>query len=55
MAKKLHVAGVVYDFLIAAVPAEIQEVSSHCSDAFCSVGNISSNGAEGNKDGRIDA
>ena len=55
MAAQLHVTGVVSDFWIAVVRAEIQKVSSHCGYAFCSVRNVCSNGAEGSKDGRIDA
>ena len=55
MASQLHVAGVVPDLWIAVVCAEIEKVSSHCSDAFCSVGNVYSDGAEGGKDGGIDA
>ena len=55
MAAQLHVSGVVPDLRIAVVRAEIQKVSSHCSDAFCSVSNVCSDGAEGRKDGRIDA
>ena len=37
------------------VGAEIQKVSRHCSDVFFSVGNVSSDGDEGSKDGQIDA
>ena len=55
MAAKLYVAGVVTDLWIAIVGPEIQKVSRHCSDAFCSVGNVCSNGAKGSKDGGIDA
>ena len=55
MAAQLHVAGVVPDFWIAVVVAEIQKVSRHCSYAFCSVDNVCSDGAEGSKDGGIDA
>ena len=55
MATHLHVAGVVTDLWIAVVGAEIQKVSSHCSDEFYSVGNVCSDGAEGSKDGGIDA
>ena len=55
MAAQLHVAGVVPDLWIAFVGAEIQNLSSHCSDAFCFIGNICSDGAEGSKDGGIDA
>ena len=55
MAAQFHVAGVVPDLWIAVVRAEIQKVSSHCSDAFCSVGNVCYDGAKGSKDGRIDA
>ena len=55
MATQLHVAGVVPDLWIAVVGAEIQKVSSHCSNVFCSVGNVCPNGAEGSKDGGIDA
>ena len=51
MAAQLHVAGLVPDLWISVVGAEIQKVSSHFSDAFCSVGNICSDGAKGNKDG----
>ena len=55
MAAQLHVASVVPDLWIAVVGTEIQKASSHCRDAFCSVGNVCSDGAEGNKDGGIDA
>ena len=55
MAAQLHVAGVVPELWIAVVRAEIQKVSSHCRDAFYSVGNVCSDGSEGSKDGRIDA
>ena len=55
MAAHLHVAGVVPDIWIAVVCAEIKKVSSHCSDALCSVGNVCSGGSEGSKDSRIDA
>ena len=53
MAAQLHVAGVVYDLLIAVVGAEIQKLSSNYSDASCSVGNVCSDGAEGSKDDGI--
>ena len=53
MAAQFHVAGVVPDLWIAVVRAEIQKLSSHCSNMFCSVNNVCSNGAEGSKDGRI--
>ena len=55
MAAKLHVAGVVPDLCIAVVGAEIQRIISHCSNAFCSVGNVCSDGAEGSKDAGTDA
>ena len=55
MAAQLHVAGVLPDLWIAVVRAEIQKVSSHCSDVLYSVGNVCSGGSEGSKDGRIDA
>ena len=40
MAAQLHVAGVVSDLWIAVFCTEIQKISSHCSDAFCYVGNV---------------
>ena len=49
----LHVAGVVPDLWIAVAGAEIQNISSHCSNAFCYVGNVCCNGAKGSKDGGI--
>ena len=52
---QLHVSDVVPDLWIAVVGAEIQKVSSHCRDAFCSIINVCSNGAVGSNDGRIDA
>ena len=55
MAAQLHVAGVVPTIWIAVVGAEIKKVSSHCSDAFCSVSNVCSDGDKVSKDGRIDA
>ena len=55
MAAQLHVAGVVPDLCIAVVRVEIQKVSIHCSNAFCYVGNVCSDGAKGSKDGGIDA
>ena len=55
MAAQLHVSGVVSDLWIAVVGAEIQKLSIHCSDSVCFVGNVCSNGAEGSKDGGIDA
>ena len=55
MAAQLHVAGVVTDLWIAVVSAEIQKVSRHCRDAFCSVVNCFFGGAEGSKDGGINA
>ena len=47
-------AGVLPDLWIAVVRAEIQKVSSHCSDVLYSVGNVCSNVSEGIKDGGID-
>ena len=55
MAAQLHVVGVVPELWITVVRSEIQKVISYCSDSFCSVGNVCSDGAEGSKDGRIDA
>ena len=55
MAAQLHVAGVVPDLWIAVVGTEIKKLISHCSDAFCAVGNVCSDGSEGSKDGGIDA
>ena len=55
MAAQFHVAGVLPDLWIEVVCAEIQKVSSHCSGALCSVNNVCSDGAEGSKDGGIDA
>ena len=55
VAAQLNVAGVVPDLWIAVVGSEIQKVRIHCSNAFCSVGNVCSNVAEGSKDGGIDA
>ena len=55
MDAQLHVSGVVPDFWIAIVRAEIQNVSSHCGDVFCSISDVCSDGAEGSEDGRINA
>ena len=55
MAAQLHVASVVPELWNAVVCAEIQKVRSNCSETFFSVGNVCSDGAEGSKDGGIDA
>ena len=55
MVTQLQVAGILSYLWIAVVGAEIQKVSSRCSDAPYSVVNVSSGGAEGSEDGGIDA